>query len=87
MDAKPVVFEVEIPSFQSDVVERSKEVPVVLLFWTDQVAPAADIKRHLETLASQYQGKFALALNDVAKDPQLAQQLRVQGIPEHSGRG
>lgn len=81
MDAKPVVFEVEIPSFQSDVVERSKDVPVVLLFWTDQVAPAADTKRHLETLASQYQGKFALALSDVAKDPQLAQQLRVQGIP------
>lgn len=81
MDVSPTVFDVEIPSFQSDVVERSKEVPVILLFWTDQVAPAAETKHHLEALASQYGGKFALSLSDVAKDPQLAQQLRVQGIP------
>ena len=81
MDAKPTVFNVELPSFATEVVERSKEVPVVLLFWTDQIPPAADTKRHLETLASQYQGKFALALCDVAQTPELAQQLRVQGIP------
>lgn len=81
MDAKPTVFNVELPSFSTDVVERSKEVPVVLLFWTDEIPPAADTKRHLETLASQYQGKFALALCDVAQTPELAQQLRVQGIP------
>lgn len=81
MDAKPTVFNVELPSFATDVVERSKEVPVVLLFWTDQIPPAAETKRHLETLASQYQGKFALALCDVSQTPELAQQLRVQGIP------
>ncbi|MDE0422307.1 MAG: tetratricopeptide repeat protein [Gammaproteobacteria bacterium] len=77
----PSVFEVELPSFQSDVVERSRQIPVVLLFWTDQVAPAAETKATLERLAGQYGGKFALALSDVAKDQTLAQQLRVQGIP------
>lgn len=81
MDARPNVFEVALESFQSDVVDRSREVPVILLFWTDQVPPAADTKRALENLATQYQGKFALALSDVATTPQLAQQLRVQGIP------
>ena len=81
MDARPNVFNVELASFSTDVVERSKEVPVVLLFWTDQIPPAADTKRHLEALASQYQGKFALALCDVAQTPELAQQLRVQGVP------
>ena len=77
----PPVFEIELPSFQADVVERSRQVPVVVLFWTDQVAPAAETKAALERLAAQYQGKFALALSDVAKDQTLAQQLRVQGIP------
>ena len=77
----PSIFEVELPSFQADVVERSRQVPVVLLFWTDQVAPAAETKAVLERLAGQYQGKFALALSDIAKDQTLAQQLRVQGIP------
>lgn len=75
------IFEVELPSFQAEVVERSKQVPVVLLFWTGQVAPAAETKAALERLAHQYQGKFALALSDIAKDQTLAQQLRVQGIP------
>ena len=81
MHAKPTVFNVELPSFSTEVVERSKEVPVILLFWTDQIPPAVDTKQHLERLASQYQGKFALALCDVAQTPELAQQLRVQGIP------
>ena len=77
----PSVFEIELPSFQADVVERSRQVPVVVLFWTDQVAPAAETKAVLERLAAQYQGKFALALSDIAKDQSLAQQLRVQAIP------
>ncbi len=81
MDAATHVFDVELPSFQTDVVERSKQVPVVLLFWTDQVAPAAETKATLTRLAEQYGGKFALGLSDIAKDQTLAQQLRVQGIP------
>ena len=81
MDANPTVFEIDPSTFQTDVIERSKQVPVVLLFWTDQVAPAVETKNALETLVAQYQGKFALGLSDVAKDQALAQQLRVQGIP------
>ena len=56
-------------------------VPVVLLFWADQLPPAKDARRVLETLAGQYQGKFALALSDVSRDQSLAQHLRVQGLP------
>lgn len=81
MDAKPLVFEIAMQSFQSDVVERSREVPVVVLFWTDQVPPAAEMKTLLEGLVPQYGGKVAVALSDVARDQVLAQQLRVQGIP------
>ena len=81
MDNAPHVFDVELPSFQTDVVERSRQMPVVLLFWTDQVAPAVETKATLTRLAEQYGGKFALALSDIAKDQTLAQQLRVQGIP------
>ena len=81
VDANPTVFEIDPSTFQKDVIERSKQVPVVLLFWTDQVAPAVETKSALETLVAQYQGKFTLGLSDVAKDQALAQQLRVQGIP------
>jgi|TARA_Y100000588_G_scaffold254909_1_gene269434 putative thioredoxin len=81
VDAKPTVFEIDPRSFQTDVVERSKEVPIVLLFWTQEVAPSVDTKTILEKLAGQYQGKFALGLSDIAGDQSLAQQLRIQGIP------
>ncbi len=75
------VFDVTAKNFQSDVIDRSREVPVVVLFWADQLPPAKDARRVLETLATQYQGKFALALSDVARDQSLAQHLRVQGLP------
>ncbi len=79
--ASAPVFEIELASFQTEVVERSRQVPVVVLFWTAEVAPSAETKNILERLAGQYQGKFALGLSDIAKDQTLAQQLRVQGIP------
>ena len=75
------VFDVSAQNFQTEVVERSKSVPVVLLFWAEQLPPAKDMRRVLETLAGQYQGKFVLALSDVARDQSLAQHLRVQGLP------
>ena len=80
MDA-PNVFEIDLRTFQADVIERSRQVPVVVVFWTDQVAPAVETKATLERLAAQYQGKFVLALSDIAQDQTLAQQLRVQAVP------
>lgn len=77
----PSVFDIDLATFQADVIERSRQVPVVILFWTDQVAPAVETKAVLERLAAQYQGKVAVALSDIAKDQALAQQLRVQAIP------
>ena len=81
----PSVFDIDLATFHprpgADVIERSRQVPVVILFWTDQVAPAVETKAVLERLAAQYQGKVALALSDIAKDQALAQQLRVQAIP------
>ncbi len=75
------VFDVTAQNFQADVVERSRQIPVVVLFWADQLPPAKDARRILETLAGQYGGKFALALSDVSRDQSLAQSLRVQGLP------
>lgn len=77
----PSVFDIDLATFQADVIERSRQVPVVILFWTDQVAPAVETKAVLERLAAQYQGKVTLALSDIAKDQALAQQLRVQAVP------
>lgn len=75
------VFEVSPESFQVDVIERSKQLPVILLFWADQIAPSLETRNTLAQLTGQYQGKVLLGLVDVAQDQTLAQHLRVQGLP------
>ena len=81
MAAAANVFIVTPQSFQAEVIERSKKLPVVVLFWADQIPVAKEMRLTLETLANQYGGKFALALVDVARDQSLAQHLRVQALP------
>ena len=75
------VFAVTPESFQSDVLDRSRETPVLLLFWAEQVPPSADVRRHLEAMVGGYGGKVLLGLVDVAQDQTLAQHLRVQALP------
>ncbi len=75
------IFAATPANFQSDVLERSRDVPVVLLFWADQMPPSADTKRQLEAMVGGYGGKAVLGLVDVARDQTLAQHLRVQALP------
>ena len=75
------VFAATPESFQADVLERSRETPVLLLFWADEVPPSADLRRRLEAMVGGYGGKVLLGLVDVAQDQTLAQHLRVQALP------
>jgi len=81
MQSLPHTFEVAQQTFQSDVVQRSQQTPVVLLFWTDQVPVSVETKSILERLATQFNGKFVLGLIDVAREPLIARQLQIQGVP------
>ena len=74
-------IDVSVETFQSEVVDRSQSLPVVVLFWAEQVPPSVQVKSQLEIMLGQYQGKFALALSDVALDQNLAQRLQVPGLP------
>lgn len=88
MDA--AVVNITPESFQTDVIEKSQSVPVLVLFWADQVPPSVQARQTLEGLVGQYAGKAVLALSDVAQDQSLAQHLRVQGLPSlrvvHQGK-
>lgn len=81
MSNNSYVFEVTPQNFQTDVIERSRQVPVLVLFWAAQMAPSAQMRQMLEKLVIQFQGKVLLALADVARDQVLAQHLRVRGLP------
>ena len=68
-------------NFQTEVIEKSENLPVFVLFWAEQVEPSVQMRSLLSSLIQQYSGKAAVVLSDVSQDQTLAQTLRVQGLP------
>lgn len=75
------IVETSEATFQSDVVDRSQEVPVVIDFWATWCQPCRLLGPILERLANEYQGRFCLVKANVDQMPAVAGSLGVQSIP------
>jgi putative thioredoxin len=78
------VIDVTDATFNAEVIDRSRSVPVLVDFWADWCQPCRQLGPILEKLANEAAGRWMLAKVDIDANPGLAQQLSrmgVQGIP------
>ncbi len=75
------VFDVAEATFEADVLERSRAVPIVMDLWAEWCGPCKQLSPILEKLAAEAAGDWLLAKVDVDANPQLSAALQVQSIP------
>ncbi|WP_374727407.1 tetratricopeptide repeat protein [Haloactinomyces albus] len=75
------VVDVTESTFQTEILERSMQVPVIVDLWADWCQPCKQLSPVLERLAQQDGGRWVLAKIDVDANQRIPQLFGVQSLP------
>jgi putative thioredoxin len=75
------MIDVTIANFETEVVEASNTVPVLLDFWAPWCGPCKTIGPMLEKLEADYAGRFKLVKIDSDAEQQLSAAFGIRSIP------
>jgi putative thioredoxin len=81
MGLSEYILDVDEATFETEVILKSHEVPVVVDFWAPWCGPCRMLSPMLERQAIEAGGSFLLAKINVDDNPALSIRFGVQGIP------
>ncbi|MBK1634260.1 thioredoxin [Rhodovulum adriaticum] len=76
-----LIKDISEATFMQDVIETSKEVPVIVDFWAPWCGPCKTLGPALEKAVTEARGKVRMVKVNVDENQQIAAQLRIQSIP------
>src|SRR5256885_5445888 len=82
--AKPaadLIKDSDVTTFMADVVDASRDVPVIVDFWAPWCGPCKQLGPLIEKAVKEANGAVRLVKVNIDENPEIAQQMRVQSIP------
>ena len=79
--ASPHIKDSGLETFAADVLDASREVPVIVDFWAPWCGPCKQLGPALEAAVIAAEGAVKLVKVNIDENPEIAQQLRIQSIP------